>query len=96
MSSGKAHMTETLLVTRTTALDASEGFTTSADLVAMLKAPKASPTSATTKGEKTSETFLRKQRQWLEAREAAPVHLHPVFLVFESGSCSREAVTRLC
>jgi hypothetical protein len=71
-----------LLMTRMTTSEASEGFTASVDMVGTLEALKASPMSPTLEDETTLEAFLPKQRRWLVAGAAAPTHLYAVFLIF--------------
>jgi hypothetical protein len=82
-------------VTRTTTSDASEGLTTCADLVATLKAPKASPTSPTLESETTLEAFLPRRSRWLAAGATASTHLHPVILVPKSANINRDVAAGL-
>jgi hypothetical protein len=92
MRGRKAHMTETLPMTRTTTLNASKGLTTCADPMATIETPKASPSGPSLEGKTTLETFLAKQRRWLAA---APTHLHPSFFVSKNSTCRRERVPKM-
>lgn len=74
-------MAETLPVTRTTTSDASEGPSTCADLVAMLKAPETPPSSPMLEGETPVETFFPKRRRWRMTEMTAPTHQHPTILI---------------